>query len=318
LVGIPSLASNYLRAFPPWLADEYPKARRICVLRSAKGSFARQVGRGIQESAQESGHSVELVPFEAPFHNDDAALSVLVQTRAEAIVLAGSFLDELAIMQTRPCWPTTVCAVAAVGAGIAGFASRLGRMAEGVLGPSQWEPGVSSPTTVGPTSDWFLNSFQKQFGAMPDYVAAGSFATGLIVSECIRQAASLDGETLRRVASQLNCNSLYGRFRIDPQSGKQLGHRVLLIRWQNGTKTLLSTRQWITSESQFTQNMGSVAPIKSRVLHQNGVSNIVTARPLFYAVENRSPVVDKSPYHSLILKKANRKRTVATWSDSFS
>ena len=33
------------------------------------------------------------------------------------------------------------------------------------------------PDIVGPTSDWFLQSFQRAFGDVPDYIAAGSFAS---------------------------------------------------------------------------------------------------------------------------------------------
>ena len=75
-----------------------------------------------------------------------------------------------------------------------------------------------------------LDSFQRQFGQTPDYIAAGSFATALVLTECIRQAASLNDEKLRSTASDLDCNTFYGRFRIDSRTGIQTGHRVLLIR----------------------------------------------------------------------------------------
>jgi len=129
--------------------------------------------------------------------------------------------------------------VAAVAAGIGAFASQLGQKADGVVGPSQWEPGVTFPGIIGPSSHCFTNSYQKQFESTPDYVAAGSFATGLIVTECIRRAGSLDSDKLRGAASELDCNTFYGRFCIDAQSGKQIGHRMLLIRWQSGGERVL-------------------------------------------------------------------------------
>jgi len=101
---------------------------------------------------------------------------------------------------------------------------------------------VTFPNVAGPASDWFLDSFHRQFGHAPDYIAAGSFATGLVLTECIRQAASLDDEKLRTTASDLDCNTLYGRFRIDSRTGIQTGHRVLLIRWQGGHKVVLPSR----------------------------------------------------------------------------
>ncbi|PYX82663.1 MAG: hypothetical protein DMG70_14040, partial [Acidobacteria bacterium] len=72
LVGITSPASEYLRALPHWLAEESPALRRICFLYSDRGTFGRQVARGILESAAAvARHSVELVPINLPLENHD-------------------------------------------------------------------------------------------------------------------------------------------------------------------------------------------------------------------------------------------------------
>ena len=61
LVGIASPASDYLRALPHWLAEEFPGLGRICVVYSGRGAFGWQVARGILESLLvEAGQSVEL------------------------------------------------------------------------------------------------------------------------------------------------------------------------------------------------------------------------------------------------------------------
>ncbi|MGA8619616.1 MAG: amino acid ABC transporter substrate-binding protein [Candidatus Sulfotelmatobacter sp.] len=243
LVGVASPASHYLRTLPKLLAEESPALTRICVLYSGKGTFGWRVARGVLESALGvARHSVHLVPVNVPWDNHDTILGVLFGISPEIVALAGSFQDELALMQIRHRWPSTVREVAAVAAGVGAFSAELAQLADGVLGPSQWEPGVTFPNITGPTSDWFLNSFQKQFGRPPDYIAAGSFATGLVLTECIRKAASLGDEQLRNTASDLDCNTFYGRFRIDSRTGIQTGHRVLLIRWQGGYKGVLPSR----------------------------------------------------------------------------
>ena len=240
LIGLASPASDYLRALPRWLAEESPGFTRICVLYSGRGTFAWQVARGILESALEvSRHSVHLVPVNIPWGNHDTIFGVLSAIAPEVIVLVGSFQDEFSIMQTRPRWPKTIGAVAAVAAGIRAFGD-LGKIADGVLGPSQWEPGTTFADIVGPTSNWFLDRFQNQFNQPPDYIAAASFATGVILTECIRRATDLNDEELRNAACDLDCNTLYGRFCIDSQSGKQTGHRVLLVRWESGHKVVLT------------------------------------------------------------------------------
>jgi branched-chain amino acid transport system substrate-binding protein len=243
LVGIASPASDYLRELPHWLAEEHPALRRICVLYSAGGTFGWQVARGILESLLvEAGQSVELVPINSSLENYDTILRTLFDIDPEVVVLAVTFPDELGIMRTRQHWPSTVRVVAAVAAGLGDFSAELAQIADGVLGPSQWEPGVTFPNIAGPTSAWFLDSFQRQFGQTPDYVAAGSFAAGLVLTECVWRAASLDDEQLRSTASDLDCNTFYGRFRIDSRTGIQTGHRVLLIRWQGGHRVVLPSR----------------------------------------------------------------------------
>ena len=240
LVGIASPASDYLRALPHRLAEEHPALRRICLLYSAGGTFGWQVARGILESVLViAGQSVELVPINSSLENYDTILRTLFDIDPEVVVLAVSFQDELGLMRTRHRWPGTVREVAAVAAGVGAFSTELAQTADGVLGPSQWEPGMTLPNIAGPSSDWFLDSFERQFGQTPDYIAAGSFAAGLVLTECIRQAASLDDEKLRGTASDLDCNTFYGRFRIDSRTGIQTGHRVLLIRWQGGYKVAL-------------------------------------------------------------------------------
>jgi branched-chain amino acid transport system substrate-binding protein len=239
IVGISTPASDYFRNLPAWLARQHPEFRRICVFYSGKGTFGGQVSRGVIESGHETGHSVHSVPLNDPSSNPDLALSILRELNPEALVLAGNLQDELAILQTRSRWPKKVRLIAAVSAGMAAFASQLGEVSEDVIGASQWEPALSASPTIGPSSEWFVNAFHKEFGSTPDYVSAGAFAAGLIVVECIRQAASLNSDSLRRIASSLNCDTFYGRFQIDPRTGRQSGHRISLVRWQDRTKRVL-------------------------------------------------------------------------------
>jgi branched-chain amino acid transport system substrate-binding protein len=240
LVGVASPASHYLRKLPRWLAEQFPALVRICVLYSGKGTFGWRVARGILDSALAVGHhSVHLVPVNIPWEDHDALLGLLSGIAPDVVVLAGSFQGEVSLMRTRSRWPHTVGVVAAVAAGLGDFSAELEQVADGVVGPSQWEQGVTFPDMLGPGSDWFLDNFQGTFGQAPDYIAAGCFATGLVLSECIQRGSSLDNEKLRDTAANLDCNTFYGRFRIDSRTGIQSGHNALLIRWQGGRKMVL-------------------------------------------------------------------------------
>ena len=239
LVSTASPASDYFRDLPSWLASSSPALRRICVLHSARGTFALHVARGVMESAGALGvHSIALVPIGAPITALGALVRNLSSFRPDVVVLAASFEDEVKIVRARHLWPSTVRVVAAVAAGVHASYRELQEKAEGVIGPSQWEPGASPAQTL-PDSDWFVLKFKERFGQPPDYTAAGAFAIGIIWAECARQAGTLKDDRLRQTAAELDCNTFYGRFRIDPGTGRQIGHRILLIRWQQGRKALV-------------------------------------------------------------------------------
>ncbi len=145
LVSTASPASDYLRGLPNWLARTSPSLKRICIAHSARGTFGPQVARGLLEAARALGvHSVETVPLSPPPETTDAVVRELLSLRHEVLVLAATFQDEVGLLRTRPLWPDTIREVAAVAAGVQAFYQELDIAAEGVVGPSQWEPAPES------------------------------------------------------------------------------------------------------------------------------------------------------------------------------
>jgi branched-chain amino acid transport system substrate-binding protein len=217
VISTPSPASEYFRQLPRWLAENEPDLRKITVMRSACSPFAGHVARGLTEEAEAAGYSVESVPFSERWSGI-----------TEVLLLAGSFEEEVRIIRSQPA----ARIIAAVAAGVGAFHEAVGTLGDQVIGPSQWEPG--------PESEWFVRRFQERFGRTPEYIAAGAFAVGLIAEECIRHAGSLNERSLREVAAELDLETFYGRFRIDPETGRQTGHRIRLVRWRQGHKHVIS------------------------------------------------------------------------------
>ena len=236
LVSTPTPASAYLRDLPRWLKRQAPALRKICIVYSTRGTFASHVARGFVQAVT-SEYSAQLMPYSAL--DVDVLLRELHASPPEILVLAGSFGQEIQIMRARQRWPASIQAVAAVAAGVHAFRDELGRTAEGVIGPSQWEAHASFPAGIGPDAFWFLRNFREPFGREPEYTAAGSFAVGLIFGECVRRAGSLQDNNLSATAAELDCHTLYGRFRLDSASRRQVGHRILLIQWDQDHKVLL-------------------------------------------------------------------------------
>jgi len=48
-----------------------------------------------------------------------------------------------------------------------------------------------------------------------------------------------DDAALRAAAARLQLRTLFGSFRIDPRSGLQVGHQVLVVQWQEGTRRVV-------------------------------------------------------------------------------
>jgi branched-chain amino acid transport system substrate-binding protein len=191
--------------------------------------------------AATSEYSVQLTSYSAL--DVDVLVGELRASRPEILVLAGTFEQEIQIMRTRQRWPASIQTVAAVAAGIYAFRDELGGAAGGVIGPSQWEAHASFPADIGPDTVWFVRNFRERFGCKPEYTAAGSFALGLIFGECVRHAGALQNSDLLAAAAELDCFTLYGRFRLDSAAGRQVGHRILLVQWDQDHKVLLPTAE---------------------------------------------------------------------------
>jgi len=240
VVSVASAASDYLRGLPGWMRRRASRANRVSVLHAASGTFAGQVARGAVEGARAAGFTeVRVVAFESPLHDGSAVLREAAVTEPDLLIGVGAFQDDLTIARERAVLPRRTL-LALVGAGLAAFGDELGDLAEEIVGPSQWEPSTGEAPLAGPDSSWFASAFESTFHRTVEYPAAQAFATGLIVLECRRRCAeSLDDTALLEAARALETTTFYGRFRLDPLTGRQVGHAIRLVQWRNGRKRVI-------------------------------------------------------------------------------
>src|SRR5438094_469912 len=114
-----------------------------------------------------------------------------------------------------------------------------GGAANGFVGPSQWQAGADVVPDLGSSAAHFVRRFTACFGVAPDYAAAQAYAAGVVMSRCVELAGTLDQERLRAAAATLDCTTLFGRFRIDPVTGLQTGHEMLLVEWVEGRRRVV-------------------------------------------------------------------------------
>jgi branched-chain amino acid transport system substrate-binding protein len=240
LMSVPSPASDYLRALPLLVKRRDPTVTRISVVYAETGSFAAHVARGVTEAAKAAAFDVvRLIPFEPPLRDPGALLEDAIAGEPDLLVGVGRFQDDVTMVRRRDLLGG-VKSLVFVGAGLDTFYEEVGDPAEGVIGPSQWEPAVDDPPRTGPTSEWFCSEFEKRGHRRPGYPAAQAFAVGVVIMECVRRAGSLEDEALLSAAHGLDTTTLYGRFQLDPITSRQVGHRVLLVQWRNGRKVVIS------------------------------------------------------------------------------
>ena len=235
VVSVLSPASDYLRDLPK-LVRHRTGAQRATVLYAGRGTFASSIRRGLEAGARAAGFDiVRAIAFDSPLRDTKTLLAAALADSPNLLVVAGRFEDDVAIIRERRMLET-VGTVACVAAGVDAFHRELGVLVEGVIGPSQWEPHLYERPSIGPPSAWFCSEFRRVFQRDPGYVAAQAYTLGIIIGECIRRADSLEDRELLAAARRLDTTALYGRFRLDPGSLRQVGHEIVLVEWRDGRK----------------------------------------------------------------------------------
>jgi len=127
------------------------------------------------------------------------------------------------------------------------FYESLGRAAEFVYGPSQWEPELVTVRAGGlipiarefPGAREFVEVHRKEFpGAGLTYHTAAAYGGCQVLMEAIRRAGSVNGQKVRDAILKLDLNTVFGAFKVD-RDGFQIAHKMVLFQWQDGKKVIV-------------------------------------------------------------------------------
>ncbi|MBO0784278.1 MAG: ABC transporter substrate-binding protein [Ktedonobacteraceae bacterium] len=232
VINVLSPASTYFIGILQAVRAFDPVSSTVSLLHTTTG-FGRDVATGAASAADALNFECEIIAF-AP---GQAASAASLVPQADILLVVGSFADELAAASIllRRKWR----AAAFVGAGVEEVLAPLGNQREGLLGPAQWIASAAPEPDEGPGADWFVTRYRSVAGSDPPYPAVQAFAAGLLCARCLRDSGRCDDSAHLAAASQLACTTLYGAFRIDPLSGLQSGHQVLIVQWQNGKRRVV-------------------------------------------------------------------------------
>jgi len=239
IVGILSPASRYFTGILELVHELDPAARRLALLGAGGSSFAGSVVAGAAAHARTRGFEVV---HQGDHHviagSQEELLAALRAGRPDLILAAGAFDDDVRFARRLVEQDIPARAAGLVAAGVDAFYGRLGDVADGFLGPSQWEPAAAGRPDVGPASREVAELLGGAAGTV-DYPAAQAYAAGLVIERCVETVGTLDPRRLRQIAGQLDFTTFYGRFRIDPATGRQIGHAPVVVQWQPGGKRVV-------------------------------------------------------------------------------
>jgi ABC-type branched-subunit amino acid transport system substrate-binding protein len=231
LVSVLAPTSRYAEPFVRACASEATRGR-LWVVRG-RGRFARQVAAGAVRQAERVGLQV----LEKRADENGASLEEAPETWD--LFSVGTFEDDVAIVNDARSAPRPPRAVCSVAAGVRDFASVVDDP-EGIYGIAQWFPVREARPKLGPTEHDFATAYRRIADAWPDYPAVQAAATGALALHCAQVAGTTEADALWAAATGLETTTLYGAFRIDSQTGVQLGHAPVLLRWDGGERVLVA------------------------------------------------------------------------------
>jgi len=244
VVGVLTPASQYLADWLPLVRATDPNAQYVAILRASTGVFPKAVTSEVESQADQLGFEIRLLrEFEPSIDDFTALLDEVERARPDLLLGVGRIQNDLRLAGQLVERDFGLKGVAVVAAPIQQFRDRLGEAADGFVGPSQWEETGSYPADYGPTGAEVMASLRNKGYQAVDYPMVQSYAAGLMAQRCVEEAGTLEDAGLREAAGLLDFSTFYGRFKIDPDTGCQIGRSTVLVQWQQGRKVVIGRGQ---------------------------------------------------------------------------
>jgi hypothetical protein len=230
VVNVPAPATGYLAAVLDTLVAEGLRAGSEIVLLHGNTGFGREVAEGSAVAAGRLG----LVLHPVSFRPGQGRAAVEGAPPGDVLLSAGSFDDDVVIagLARQRRWR----AIGLVAAGVEELHHAIGEQVEGIYGPCQWLHETGVEPADGPGADWFARRYRDATGTDPPYPAAAAFAAGVIWQRCGYEAQTFDPLRVLAASRDLDTTTLFGRFRVDPLTGVQVGHKIRVVQWRQGRR----------------------------------------------------------------------------------
>ncbi len=261
MVQVLSPASEYFKSTLEFLAKTDPNAKIAFIYENA--AFAKAVMAGAKKYAEDFGLNVVYENTYEPGATEFSSLIAEAKSAgADVLVGGGHYQDGFQLVKQAHelGWKLKFISLL-VAVTHESFYKDLGpEVAENVAGPSQWEPAAAySPEAAkkagiewfGPTKEEWIQLFNKHCEGTPAYQAAEAGAAIVFLVKAIMEANSLDTDAVRQAMNNVNIMTFFGPLKIDPETGLQVGHPMVLLQWQNGKKEIVYPESAATAEAVY-------------------------------------------------------------------
>ena len=239
VVGVLTSASQYLEGLLPLVRQKNAAARKVAILRASSGRFPKEVSAGVERVARNLEFEVSIREFEAAFSDFTSEIDWLHRVQPDVVLAVGRVPNDIQLARQLSVRPAKFGVVAVVAAGIQQFGDDLAGLVDGFLGPSQWEETAPYAHDYGPSAEQVMASLSRRSHHTVDYPMAQAYAGGLAAQKCIEIAGTMDDRSLRGAAGSAEFTTFFGRFKIDPETGRQIGRQVVIVQWQQGRKVVV-------------------------------------------------------------------------------
>lgn len=208
--------------------------------------FPKAAGKGAVELVKKAGMEVVLHETYAKGTKDfGPILEKIKAANAEVLGMAASSLGDQIVVGRQMKQTNTSVKMFGIAQAVVEFQEALKETAEFAYGLSAWEPSLPNPGIKE-----FVETYQKEFGRLPSYHAAGAYGACQIFLEAARRAGNLDSEKLREQLLKLKTKTIFSDYSVD-ERGYQTANKGVFVQWQDGKQVVVWPDGLATAKARF-------------------------------------------------------------------
>lgn len=249
-------ASSYLTGALDLLASLDSSATKIAIVHE-NDKFSTDVSNALNDYANAKGYDVVMFEGYDTGTTDFAPFINKIQEAApDAILGGGHFQDGSTFAKQLAEKNVAAKFVSLLVAPPEPTFADIGDAAQGIVGPSQWEPlanfnqeaaQAAGMDWYGPSSQEFTDAYTAAYNEDPSYHSAGGYEACLLLKKAIEDAGTLDTQAVKSALDSMDLLTFFGHIKFDTSAeshGLQRGHSMVYIQWQDENGTLKKEVVW--------------------------------------------------------------------------